>query len=581
VAGILGRRGEENGLTSQWGIPAQPTIGWRERERIAERNRALLWMELISGRLEFESRPNEAQVQFSNFCNMSCIMCYDGGNPPLVAMKPHVLGRLATQIAPDLSLIVPHDASEPLLVTWQETLRLAKENSVRLALTTNGQFFDEQAFLEAKDVLDMVALSIDSHVPEIYAKIRTGSKPDAVFENLATIARLCSEHKIEFFVQIVFMTLNAAMLPETISFMADAGVSAVNVIPMIDSNGRSGHLDALTHLSAEWIETTKQSCVSVARERELFLGWNLREAERFDFRPPQTKIVESGMRRQSNWWDERMERAVPGFCRYVYNRVRIRANGEVAPCPMATHGELSFGTLARQDFDEIWNGPSAQDLRRAHHCADYPSICSTCPLTRTVPAKTTMEFVEVVDHVGGTVDASLVTEDPVHMARCDEMPAFRVSGANGEVARWLVIFSLAGELEEIHSREVPHGGGTGAEIEIGDVLWNLLRPNLGYWWIVAGLGADGSVRQRSAEVRCVIRHQALPRIAGSTLGYPDQDHLPPIDLGKDRRIGWDGIGAIEPIVRTRGVPEMPRTRFSRQENGQRSSRTQETRKEPA
>ena len=61
---------------------ARPKITREERFEIEARNRARLERELLEKRFVFESRPFEAQIQYSNFCNMSCIMCHDGANPP-------------------------------------------------------------------------------------------------------------------------------------------------------------------------------------------------------------------------------------------------------------------------------------------------------------------------------------------------------------------------------------------------------------------------------------------------------------------------------------------------------------------
>src|SRR5688500_1220993 len=94
----------------------ETTIGWDQRDAIAATNRALLRDELLQKRLTLSSRPSRAHVQFSTFCNMSCVMCWDGRNPPLKKMAPAVLGRLREQIAPGLSVITPHDGNEPLLV---------------------------------------------------------------------------------------------------------------------------------------------------------------------------------------------------------------------------------------------------------------------------------------------------------------------------------------------------------------------------------------------------------------------------------------------------------------------------------
>ena len=104
-------------------------VSREDRERIERRNRELLDDDLLQRRLTFASSPYHAHVQFSNFCNMSCVMCWDGGNPPLQKMSPEVLGKVADQVAPGLSVITPHDGSEPLLVSWDEARRLAEDTA--------------------------------------------------------------------------------------------------------------------------------------------------------------------------------------------------------------------------------------------------------------------------------------------------------------------------------------------------------------------------------------------------------------------------------------------------------------------
>ncbi len=45
-----------------------------QRLQVELHNRALLERDLLDKRLVFESRPYEAHIQYSNVCNMSCIM---------------------------------------------------------------------------------------------------------------------------------------------------------------------------------------------------------------------------------------------------------------------------------------------------------------------------------------------------------------------------------------------------------------------------------------------------------------------------------------------------------------------------
>src|SRR5688572_10197868 len=163
-----------------------PRVTWAQRAEIAARNHALLDRDLREKRLVFESRPYEAHIQFSNFCNMSCIMCYNGANPPVVKMSPNLLTKIREQIAPNLSLVIPYDGSEPLVLTWEQARDLAKQYSIELRITTNTQFLDEKKFHELKDITEALFLSVDSHNKEIFDEIRPGGQPDVIFENLET-----------------------------------------------------------------------------------------------------------------------------------------------------------------------------------------------------------------------------------------------------------------------------------------------------------------------------------------------------------------------------------------------------------
>ena len=552
-----------------------PKITWVERERIAKQNRALLDRDLLERRLVFESRPYEAHVGFSNFCNMSCIMCWDGENPPLQKMEPEVLEKVATQVAPALSVITPHSGSEPLVASWDETISLARDYSVQLALTTNVQFLDEPKFHELKDHVEMVVMSIDSHQPELFTKIRPGAKADKVFENLPRAAKLCEEHGIECIVQAVFMTENAPTMPETIAYMADAGVQAVNVIQLIDINGRSGYLDPSLHFSSQYIEWIRQKCVAVAKEKRIRLGWDLSGVTWLDFREPTRKIRP----RRSKWWNDSFDHLMklrnPGFCKYAYDRLLIETSGVVAPCGLASDGELNLGDLATQDFDEIWNGPSAQDLRRGHYTWDYPSLCKTCRFVDRIGPQPTLPFVRSLLNDRGLdeqeVDAALVMEEPAHMERSADAPTLRFRPPDRAIAHYVVAFSLGGEPDHVVTSEFEPSPAQGGLLEwtLPAELWAQLDTNLGWWWCVFAVSGDELEPDvRSSELRCVIRHEEIARIEGSSMGYPDEGHIPIAYMGGERQVGWGQPDALpaRPVVRER--TEFVRQRHTKRERSE-------------
>ena len=522
-----------------------PVIDRDERLRIELHNRALLERDLLEGRLRFRSQPYEAHIQYSNVCNMSCIMCYDGWHPPVKKMRPEILERVRTEVAPFLSTVIPYGGSEPLIVTWDQARDMARDYSIELRLTTNVQFLDEQKFDELKDITEALFLSIDSHIPELFEEIRPGSRPEKVFANVPVAARLAREHGVECLGQVVFMTKNGPTLHQTVAYLADAGVPTVNVLQLLDVNGRSGMLDPLLHFSAEYIESIKRSCIEVAREKGTRLIWNAGGYERHDFR---TDKVAPTVRKDWNVrWEQRMRHHVPGYCINVENRMQIDADGTVTPCAYATDDDLVLGALATQDLDEIWNSPNAQDLRRGMLTWDYPSLCSTCMHTNKIGPEVWLPFVETVLAELGRprvqMDCVLDVGSPAHMRRAPGPPTIEVQRPDVPVERWVLGIALGGEQRQVEVCELREAkAGARHErvrLRIPAAAWKRLTPNLGYWWALFAVPAQAREHTlRSREIRCLVRHAALPRVQGSRLRYADEGHLPVVDLGGEKQSGW-------------------------------------------
>ena len=511
-----------------------------ERERIEKLNRERLERDLLEQRVVFESGPYEAHVQFSNFCNMSCVMCWDGENPPLHNMSADVLQHLRRDVAQHLSVITPHGGSEPLAVNWDAARGIAEEYSIDLCLTTNVQLLNEKKFAELEDITETLYLSIDSHLPEVFAEIRPGSRPGQVFANLKTAARLANAHGIECIAQVVFMTQNAPTLDATVAFLADAGVQSVNVIQLMDVNGHSSQWDPLLHLPPATVKGIRERCLTVAEAKRVRLGWL--DREQHDFReehtpPAQRKVA-------YDRWSSRMRRFLPGYCRLAYDRLSITADGEVAPCCYAG-SEIEYGTLGEQTFEEIWNGPNARDLRRAMMTWDYPALCKTCRFVDLRPPEPELPFVadSLLSLGAHPRDVVPVLEviDPRHMTRTEDRPTIRVAQPEQEIGEYFLVAALGGQKEEVHtvSLDQPDCHDGVIELTLAEDVWDRLQTNLGYWWTVVGLRESDQIRcgVRAREIRCLVRHEPLARFEGSTLRYPDAGHLPTADLGGGK---WTG-----------------------------------------
>jgi radical SAM protein with 4Fe4S-binding SPASM domain len=543
---------------------SRPKITREERLEIEARNRALVERELLEKKLVFDSRPFEAQIQYSNFCNMSCIMCHDGANPPLRKMSPEILRKVGEQIAPSVSVVIPFDGSEPLIVAWDEARKMAEEYSFEFSLTTNAQFLDEQKFFELKDITREMLVSIDTHYPDLFEKIRPGSKPEKVFENLPRAAALCREHGLEVWANIVFMTVNGPTLDETIAYLADAGIQTMNILQLIDVNGRSGHLDPTLHFSADYVEWIKQRCIQVAREKHARLIWTVAGWERHDFRTE--KVPSKPARDWAVRWETRMKRYVPGYCMTVWNRVHVNTQGLCTPCCYATGGDLVLGDLKRQDFDQIWNSPNALDLRRSMETWDYPALCSTCYFTDKPGAEKYLPFIDDVLEVLGrtkqSVDPRLAITAPEHMTRTTDAPTIKIADpGEADVDSYVLALSLGGESEQVEICPLePSADREGEDLEfvVPAATWDKLSTNLGYWWTVFAVNANEKQPVlRTSEIRCLVRHEPIARLEDSTLRYPDQV-LPVADLGGAKEPGWAQPGEL-PLR-----PEVDNPRISEQ-----------------
>lgn len=521
-------------------------ISFAEKEEQEREHWQLLKKQLLENQLEFSTGPLQAHVQFSNYCNLSCIMCWNGRNPRTKKISGELLERIEKQLGPQLSLMIPFSGSEPLILTWDETRGMAERYGVLLRITSNLQFLDEAKFNELKGITETLCVSVDCHIPEVLTKIRQRARTDDVLENLERTVRLCRENDIECIVNVVLLTYNAPFLPDTIRYFHSIGVENVDVLQMVDINHESYFFDPLIHYSGEYIDWIQKQAVEACRESKMRLMWNVGRNQIFDFREKPVLPHPRKTLNDHNQW--LLKHYVPGFCRHACNGLRLELDGDVAPCFLATEGELSLGNLADQDFEDIWNGVNARDLRRGMYTGDVPSLCQSCRLRAPLPPRKKLPFVEhIVEQLQPRFLRNGVSEDrevrivaPEHNERLDEPPTILLE-VEARQTRFLLAIALGGSIEQIQTQVVKGKpiGDNRVRIELPQKIWDCLRPNLGYWWTVWQFNGRSAPVIAANEIRCLIRHRPMERLPGSTLGYLDEGHKPCADLGADKKIGFE------------------------------------------
>jgi radical SAM protein with 4Fe4S-binding SPASM domain len=500
----------------------------QRKQADVDANRARLENDLWSGSLRFASKPRVVDVQFSNFCNMACTMCYPQGNPPLQKLADPLLEKLAREVFPTASILVPFAGSEPLVFTWDLTRRLAELFGLELDIVTNVQFLDEKKFAELEPLVTSIRFSIDSHLRDVYEKIRRKSKPDVVFRNLATAARLCREHGIEVQTNIVFMAENARHVDGTIAALADLGIPTFHLLQYHHADPELAALDPYAQLSACEIEEILARVREVARQKRVRVVFDLQSKEIVDHRPADLKLRENP---KNDPWIERFRRYFPGYCLQSVNRIKVNADGSVYPCCVADRDQLNLGNLRERDFEAIWNGAEAQDLRRAMVTQDLPPLCQVCSFTRgwMLPPQPWLPFIDTfarealrIEAQAVAVDPALTLTGPEHQWRGGGSPTLHWSFAGPDPQAWRLTVAMGGERrDDDPSFEV---AGARRDLTLPDAAWLRLRANAGQWWTVFALDDGGRRVRRANSVRAFVRHADIPRVEGSHL----YDKAPPI-----------------------------------------------------
>lgn len=498
-----------------------------EADAAERHNRALLVEDVVDGRLRFRSRPVEAHIQFSTFCNQSCVMCWDGEHPPLVDMDDDLLARISAEIAPTMSVLIPHDGSEPTARRWQEICDFARRHDLELDLTTNLQVLTPERLDAAIDVIGQLHLSVDSHLPDVLERMRPGARPAAVLRHLVTTVEAARRADIDCDVNVVFSTHNAATLADSVAWFGDIGVEAVCLLRLMDTNGRSAHLDPVTVWPRSEVRRVLGEITAAARTSGVNL-WNQIDGEDVYADVPTRRDRESvrtspAHRRAENASDE-LARLRPGYCRFVHSGLRVNVEGDVAPCGYGAPGELSLGNLRSSRFTSIWNGATAQDLRRAMITGDLPPVCRTCPHSRPHQPTSDLPMWDSVPPApdAASIQARLSVVAPSHGTRSVDPPRFLLSGTVGRADRVTLHLAPGGGDEVLSVELLRRRRGTRVEYHLPAQVWEDLPTNVGIWWVLSVEHGGTSARIGDA-AEVMVRDQPLPRIAGSRLRY-DRPH---------------------------------------------------------
>src|SRR5882762_11190789 len=154
----------------------------------------------MSGNLNHHGMPVSISIEPTTSCNLRCPECPSGLRSftrPTGMMKTELFESVINQLAPSLSYLIFYFQGEPYLHPHLlEMVRLASQNKIYTATSTNAHYLNDQAAKETVESgLDRLIISLDGTTQETYQSYRIGGKLDKVIEGTKNIIRWKKELK--------------------------------------------------------------------------------------------------------------------------------------------------------------------------------------------------------------------------------------------------------------------------------------------------------------------------------------------------------------------------------------------------
>ncbi len=197
------------------------------------------------------TRPLSVNFIVSTRCNSKCITC-DSWKMEDHANELNIdeIQNLARQMAELKIPIVTIGGGEPTLRKdiW-EIVDAFKKQSMHVQLTTNGlKMTSSQKQQMFASGLNRVTISMDSHLPEIYEKIRGVDGAKQVLENIRMLQKEAPSH-LGVDTNTVLCRDNATTFLETIDYLIDMGIPTVNFSAVTTTGMNNLMVSSKSHLA--------------------------------------------------------------------------------------------------------------------------------------------------------------------------------------------------------------------------------------------------------------------------------------------------------------------------------------------
>ena len=348
------------------------------------------WKHLKRGDTHLLSLPMELQLEVTNLCNLSCVMCFRKFAERFEqGTMPSELLEKMTTILPLVTVAHLFGGGEPLTnPSFLSFISMMNKHNIGLEFNSNGTLLNTETSTQMVDCgVKAIVFSIDGATAKTYESIRIGANFERVIGNIRTLNEI-KKHKNKKLPHLLFSTVamksNIHDLPLLVQLASNLGVEAIHVLKLSApfSYGKQYELFYKSQVVDEAPSQDIIQSVNEAMHISQNLGIQLEcyiDAERSrsynNFKPPYRVVLHNLLRNFLS--DDFM--LSNDMCSQPWTSIVADWNGNIRPC---CYSSFVLGNLKDDELEKIWNGDRYIRLRRSFIEGQRLPECISCMSAR-------------------------------------------------------------------------------------------------------------------------------------------------------------------------------------------------------
>jgi radical SAM protein with 4Fe4S-binding SPASM domain len=301
--------------------------------------------------------PPAVDIEPNNTCNFKCPHCQvTHWKKPRFYLDTSRFSNILDQL-PDLVRVKLQGMGEPFLnKDLPAMLEAGESRGIAFSFVSNGSIYTQETADRLVGLENtQITFSIDGATPEVFEKVRVGSKFSKVVNNIKRLVETRGENKQpEMFGWTVVTEDNVRELPEIVRLVGRLGLDRLTIQPFLNSWGKES-MEEFTN------------AIEVQSASEQF-NRSLAEAKQ--------AAAECGLEVTVTYHDRYSRKRK---CDWPWTSSFIDANGDVVPCCiLADSDTIKLGNVFEDDFGKIWNAKPYLDFRDRIRRHDLPDYCKGC-----------------------------------------------------------------------------------------------------------------------------------------------------------------------------------------------------------